>query len=61
MKNILVTGRVKSSNFVDRSLVHQICLESRRSLTSGGLFLKLIDEATNTCNVLYLTEVKDAF
>ena len=31
----------------------------RRSLTSGGFFLQLIDGAPNPCNVLYLTEVID--
>ena len=56
-----MTGRVHSGTFIERSLVHQSCLESRRSLTSGRFFLQLVDEATNTCNVLYLTEVKDAF
>ena len=59
--NISETGRLHSGTFVERSLVHRSCLESRHSLNSGGLFLQLIDEAPNPCNVLYLTELKDAF
>ena len=60
-KNISVTGRVYSGTFGERSLVHKSFLESRRSLTSGGFFLQLIDEAPNPCNVLYLMEVIDFF
>ena len=59
--NISETVILNSGTFVDRYLVHQSCLESRHSLTSGGLFLQLIDEVPNPCNVLYLTELKDAF
>ena len=49
---ISVTGRLHSGTFVESSLVYQSCLEVRRSLTSGGLFLQLIDEAPSLCNVL---------
>ena len=55
------SGGLHSYTFVERSLVHQSCLELRHSLTSGGIFLQLIDEAPNPCNVLYPMEVKDAF
>ena len=56
-----MTGRVHSGTFVERYLVHQICLQLWRRLTSGGLVLQMIDEDPNPCNVLYLTEVKDDF
>ena len=60
-KNILVAGRLQSVIFVESSFVHQFFHKLRRSLTSGGLFLQLIEEAPNPSNVLYPTEVKDAF
>ena len=54
-KNILVSERFYSYTFVERFLVHQSCYELRRSFNQGGLFLQLIDESTNTCNLLYTT------
>ena len=60
-KNISVAGRLHSSNFIERSSVNQRRHKSRCSLTLGGFFPQLIDEAPNTGNLLYQTEVKDTF
>ena len=58
-KNISVAGRLHSGKFLGRSLIQQSPHESRRSLTSGGFFLQLIDKAPNPCNPIYPSEVKD--
>ena len=60
-KNISETRRLHSVTFLESSLVHQSCLKLRHRLNPGVLFLQMIDKAPNPCNVLYLTEVKDAF
>ena len=60
-KNIEVAGRLNAGTFLERSLVHQSFHEFWRNLTSGGYCLQLIDESPNMFNLLYMTEVKDAF